>query len=353
MDDAEAEGPRLQCLPEGALDEDLVDEPARAAEQGSEASRPELLGIFPTKPPSSDCSEPSSPTSTTNGKPATAATSPKAQWRCSTPSAILATSPNSIPATDTEDHLETHHSRGRRPGSSSHAQQIRQQGGVADVVLHPPVGVAGDPQRMGQMQPGPALGDHVRRPVPPPARLHRHLRLRAAGSDDLQRQVRRRVVDPRPRHPVPVLVQHDHHRPLPVQVDPYVRSHGEPPRSWVGVSNLEFHRNSKDRTRPGRLNPSASSTWHHFEDARAATPDARFRTRVSGHFAIEGASDPQLQDAPPSGRGPPVRGRVKSDIASCAAALDTATGERIARIYAAVARTALGTGRRPRRQAAA
>ena len=31
----------------------------------------------------------------------------------------------------------------------------------------------------------------------------------------------------------------------------------------VGVSNLEFHRSSKDRTRTGRLNPSPSSTWHH------------------------------------------------------------------------------------------
>jgi hypothetical protein len=32
---------------------------------------------------------------------------------CSTPSAILTTSPNLKPATDTENHLEVHHSAGR------------------------------------------------------------------------------------------------------------------------------------------------------------------------------------------------------------------------------------------------
>ena len=82
-----------------------------------------------------------------------------------------------------------------------------------------------------QMQPGAALGDHVGRPVPPPRRLHRHLRLTAAGGDDLSGQVRRGVVDPTPRHPIPVLVQHDHHRPAPVQIDPLRTIPYEPPRS--------------------------------------------------------------------------------------------------------------------------
>jgi hypothetical protein len=36
--------------------------------------------------------------------------------------------------------------------------------------------------------------------------------------------------------PGAVVVQHDDHRSLPVQVDPYVRSHGEPPRSMGLVS---------------------------------------------------------------------------------------------------------------------
>jgi Predicted membrane protein (DUF2254) len=44
--------------------------------------------------------------------------------------------------------------RGRHPrlGEPTHPQQVRQQRGVAQVVLHPPVLVAGDPQRMRQMQ---------------------------------------------------------------------------------------------------------------------------------------------------------------------------------------------------------
>src|SRR6476659_3634098 len=51
----------------------------------------------------------------TSGKPAIAATSPKAQWPSSTPSARLSPSPNSHQATNTEDHLEVHHPAGRSP----------------------------------------------------------------------------------------------------------------------------------------------------------------------------------------------------------------------------------------------
>ena len=72
------------------------------------------------------------------------------------------------------------------------------------------------------MQPGPALGDHIGRPVPAPRRFHRHLGVGAAGSDDLAGQVRRRVVDPAPRHPLAFVIQHDDNRPAPMQVDPYV-----------------------------------------------------------------------------------------------------------------------------------
>ena len=92
-------------------------------------------------------------------------------------------------------HLRRRHPRFREP---THPQQIGEQRGVADVVLHPPVLVAGDPQRVRQMQLGAALGDHIGRPVPAPRRLHRHLRLGAASGDDLGGQVRRRVVDPTP-----------------------------------------------------------------------------------------------------------------------------------------------------------
>ena len=94
-------------------------------------------------------------------------------------------------------HFRRRHPRLRQ---SSHPQQIGQQGGVADVVLHPPIGVTGDAQRMSQVQPGAALGDHVGRPVPPPACFHRHLRLRTAGGGDLPSQVDGAVVEPTPPH---------------------------------------------------------------------------------------------------------------------------------------------------------
>jgi hypothetical protein len=52
-----------------------------------------------------------------DGKPATAATSPKAPWRGSTPNAILTSSPTSKAATDTEDQPRNpHHSAGRGLG---------------------------------------------------------------------------------------------------------------------------------------------------------------------------------------------------------------------------------------------
>ena len=74
------------------------------------------------------------------------------------------------------------------------------------------------------MQPHPTLGDHINSPIPTPRRLHRHLRV-GPGRGHLGSQVRRRVVDPRPRHPLTRLVQHHNHRPLSVQDNPYVRSH--------------------------------------------------------------------------------------------------------------------------------
>jgi hypothetical protein len=48
-------------------------------------------------------------------------------------------------------HWRWRHPRLRQPAQP---QQISQQGGVTQIVLHPPVLIAGDPQRMRQMQPG-------------------------------------------------------------------------------------------------------------------------------------------------------------------------------------------------------
>ena len=53
---------------------------------------------------------------TTNGKPATAATSPKDRWHCSTQSAILHSSPNSTAATEAPRITSSsHHSAGHGP----------------------------------------------------------------------------------------------------------------------------------------------------------------------------------------------------------------------------------------------
>jgi hypothetical protein len=52
-----------------------------------------------------------------------------------------------------------------RLGESAHPQQVGQIRGIAQVVLHPPLGKALDPQRVRQVHPGTGLGEHVRSPV--------------------------------------------------------------------------------------------------------------------------------------------------------------------------------------------
>src|SRR5262245_47880681 len=114
---------------------------------------------------------------------------------------------------------------------------------------------------MRQMQHRAALGDHVGGPIPTPRRLHRHLSRGTARSDDLGGKVCWRVVYPTPRHPITVLVQHDDHRPAPVQVDPYVRSHLEPPSLEGWCKQPQASSGAEDRTSARRLNPPTNSTW--------------------------------------------------------------------------------------------
>ena len=62
--------------------------------------------------------------------------------------------------------------------------------------------------------------------------------------------------------PIPDLVQHDHHRTTPVQVDPYVRSHV----SLLARSNLERHPNW--RTYPERGGSTLRAIPHGIIDVR-------------------------------------------------------------------------------------
>ena len=55
-------GPRVHRVPQGALAQDLVDQPARAGQQGDQAPLPRRRASSPTRPPSSASSAPSWPT---------------------------------------------------------------------------------------------------------------------------------------------------------------------------------------------------------------------------------------------------------------------------------------------------
>ena len=78
-------------------------------------------------------------------------------------------------------------------GQTSQAEQVDQVRGIAFIVLHPPMPpvVA---QRMGQVHRGPALLDHVSRPVPAIGRFEYHLWM-LAGLGQLGRQGDGVVVD--------------------------------------------------------------------------------------------------------------------------------------------------------------
>ena len=105
------------------------------------------------------------------------------------------------------------------PGFSqaSQAQQVNEIGGVALVVLHPPVApvVA---ERMGQVHVAPALLDHIGRPVPAIGRFEDHLGM-LTGLGQLGRQDNRIVVDPDRVERLSCLVAPHDHAAAPVQID--------------------------------------------------------------------------------------------------------------------------------------
>jgi hypothetical protein len=117
-----------------------------------------------------------------------------------------------------------------RLGQPVHAQQIRQPGGVALVVFHPPIGPALHPQRMRQMNRRAAGLQHIGRPIPAVGGLQHHLRVRP-GLGHLARQRDRVVVDADLLEHLAVFILPDDHRPSTVQVDAYIlrRHRGLPP----------------------------------------------------------------------------------------------------------------------------
>jgi hypothetical protein len=154
-------------------------------------------------------------------------------------------------------------------GQPAHPQQIRQVGGVADVVLHPPVGEALDPQRVGQVHPGAGLGEYVGGPVPAVGGLEHHLRL-DTGLADLPSQSGRVVHDPPGLQVLARLgLAHDH-RPPPVQIDPdelsaVILIHQGPP-STSGLRSPSIARDHEEREAP---------LLHHIKGSRIDAPGGR------------------------------------------------------------------------------
>ena len=102
-------------------------------------------------------------------------------------------------------------------GQTSHAEQVDQVRGIAFIVLHPPMPpvVA---QRMGQVHRGPALLDHISRPVPAIGRFEDHFWM-LAGLGQLGRQGDGVVVDADRLERLTRLVPPHNHAAPPVQVD--------------------------------------------------------------------------------------------------------------------------------------
>ncbi len=146
-------------------------------------------------------------------------------------------------------------------GQTSHAEQVDQVRGIALVVFHPPMApvVA---ERMGQMHRGPALFDHVGRPVPPIGRFQYHLGV-LAGLGQLGRQGDGVVVDAdRVERLACLVAAHDHAAP-PVQVDADILCVAVPRESPSVVSGLVWEPQvCSAHLVPGDgRTPAGSSTW--------------------------------------------------------------------------------------------
>ena len=96
--------------------------------------------------------------------------------------------------------------------------------GVTHVVLYA-AGVPVQAERMGQMDVGPQLGQHVGRPVPATGRLEDDLGVLAGCRDD-PGQVDRVVVDADGLEPLALLVSPHDQRTTLVQIDCHILSHG-------------------------------------------------------------------------------------------------------------------------------
>ena len=88
MRDAKTDVLAFAAFPSGALAQDLVEQPARAAQQGSEAPLERRRDLPQRRRRDPPRSAPCSPTNTTSG-PSPAATSPRPRWPSSTSHATL------------------------------------------------------------------------------------------------------------------------------------------------------------------------------------------------------------------------------------------------------------------------
>jgi hypothetical protein len=103
-------------------------------------------------------------------------------------------------------------------GQPTHPQQVRQIGGVTDVVLHPPIREPLHPQRVRQMHGGAGALQHIDRPVPAVSRFEHDFGV-GAGLGQFQPQRDRVVVDADPAQLL-ALRRHPHdHTAAAVQID--------------------------------------------------------------------------------------------------------------------------------------
>jgi hypothetical protein len=116
MDDAKSEVLAFSAFPRAHWSKTWSTNPLERVNKEIKR-RARVVGIFPNDAAVIAWSGPYSPTCTTNGNQATAATSPKAPWRSSSPTAILALSPQSTAASRHRGStLKAHHPAGHCRG---------------------------------------------------------------------------------------------------------------------------------------------------------------------------------------------------------------------------------------------